>query len=560
MHDKKGAGAPGTGTPKTVDAVIVGAGFSGLYMLYRLRDLLGLKAVVVEAADGVGGTWYWNRYPGARCDIPSVHYSYSFDDQLEQEWEWSEKYPAQAEILAYLNHVADRFDLRRDIEFETRVTSAHYDEAAQRWIVGTDKGETFSASYFVAASGVLSSANVPKFKNDDKFAGEKYYSFAWPKDGVSFKGKRVGIIGTGATAIQIIPVVAKEVAHLTIFQRTANYTAPLQNEPLTKEERRATKAKYREYRRQCWNAFAGVPFPAAGPSAIAVSEEERRKKYEECWKEGGFTLWLGSYQDLLMNPESNETAAEFVREKIRARVKDPAVAELLCPPKGVAYGTKRQPCETNFYEAFNQDNVSLVDIKKHPIEEFTATGIRTADGKLHEFDCLIYATGFDAFTGPLFKMDIRGRGGQPLKDAWAAGPRTFLGLGTHGFPNLFIITGPMSPSVLFNMPLGIEQNCEWVSDCIEFMQVNGMGAIEANTDAEDRWIAHVEQVGAHTLLPKAESWYLGANIPGKPRVLMVYLGGGKRYKLECDEVALNGYQGFTLTPVKAKKALAQAQA
>lgn len=535
---------------RELDAIVVGAGFAGLYMLYRLRDILGLRVAVIEAADDVGGTWYWNRYPGARCDIESVFYSYSFDDQLEQEWEWSEKYPAQEEILSYLNHVADRFDLRRDIKFETRVTSAKYDEAQHRWIIATDRGDTFSASYFIPASGVLSSANVPKFKNDDKFAGRRYYSFAWPREGVSFKGKRVGIIGTGATGIQIIPVVAEEAAHLTVFQRSANYAGPLRNRPLTPAERRETKAKYRELRRQCWNAFAGVPFDTARPSALAESGDERQKHYEACWAEGGFNLWLGSYSDILMDVEANETAAKFVREKIRERVKDPAVADILCPPAGTPYGTKRQPCETDYYEAFNRENVALVDINAHPIEEFTENGICTSDGREHQFDCLIYATGFDAFTGSLFKMNIQGRDGKSLKDHWSAGPRTLMGFGTEGFPNMFIVTGPMSPTVIFNMPLGIEQNCEWISDCITFMRRNGVSEIEVDGDAEDRWIAHVEEVASHTLLPKTESWYVGANIPGKPRLFMIYMGGGKRYKHECDEVALNGYRGFKLKRTK----------
>jgi len=547
------------GSNRTDVDVDVGAGFTGLYMLHRVRDVLGLRAVVIEAADGVGGTWYLNRYPGARCDSESYVYCYSFSEELLQEWEWSGKYPRQPEILAYLEHVADRFDLLRDIKFETRVTSANYDEAAQRWIIGTDTGKSYSAPYFVPAVGVLSTANVPKFKNDDKFEGEKYYTFAWPKEKVDFSGKRVAIIGTGATAMQVIPVVAEQAGHLTVFQRTANYAAPLQNGPLTKEEIRETKLKYREYRRQCWNSFAGVPFDTARPSALAESPEERNKQFQTCWDEGGFTLWLGSYMDILTNLEANETAAEFVRQKIRERVKDPKIAKMLCPPKGVAYGTKRQPCETNYYETYNRDNVTLVDIKSAPIEEFTANGLRTADGKTYEFDCLIYATGFDAFTGSMFKMNIHGRKGKSLKEHWSAGPRTFLGVSTQDFPNMFIITGPMSPSVLFNMPLAIEQNCEWISDCIEYMRRFNIAEIEADEKAEYRWIEHVKEVAAHTLLPTAESWYLGANIPGKPRIFMVYLGGGKQYKVKCDDVALKGYEGFILHPAE-KKAKATAAA
>lgn len=537
----------GTQTTSVADAVVVGAGFAGLYMLHLLRDKLKLKARVFESADGVGGTWYWNRYPGARCDIPSHHYSFSFSEELQQEWTWSEKYAAQPEILAYLEFVARKFDLNKDISFGTRVSSAHFNEAEQRWIITTDRGETVVARYFIPAVGTLSDANIPKFKGHGSFQGQVLFTGKWPKEGVNFAGKRVGIIGTGATAMQAIPVIAEQAAHLTVFQRTPNYGTPLRNEPMDPAVDREVKANYRTLRQQAWESFAGVPFERLKPSALADSPEERRKQYEACWEDGGFSLWIGCYGDTLFDHTANRYAADFVREKIRSRVKDPAVAALLCPPESQAYGTKRQPCETHYFETFNRDNVRLVDIRTQPIDEILPTGLRTTGGE-HAFDILIYATGFDAFTGAMFKMDIRGAGGRTLQDYWSAGPRTLYGLGAHGFPNMFFITGPQSPSVLFNMPLGIEMHCEWIADCITYMNAHGYTAISANTEDEDRWIRHTKELADATLLPEATSWYLGANIPGKPRVFMVYLGGGKHYKEVISRCAAEDYAGFTLTP------------
>lgn len=537
----------GPQTTSVADAVVVGAGFAGLYMLHLLRDTLKLKARVFESADGVGGTWYWNRYPGARCDIPSHHYSFSFSEELEQEWTWSEKYAAQPEILEYLEFVARKFDLNKDINFGTRVTAAHFNDAEQRWTITTDRGEIISARYFIPAVGTLSDANIPRFKGHGAFQGQVLFTGKWPKEGVNFAGKRVGIIGTGATAMQAIPIIAEQAAHLTVFQRTPNYGTPLRNEPMDPAVDRAVKARYRELRRQAWDSFAGVPFERLKPSALADSPEARRKQYEACWADGGFSLWIGCYGDTLFDHTANRHAADFVREKIRSRVKDPAVAALLCPPESQAYGTKRQPCETHYFETFNRDNVQLVDIKTHPIDEILPTGLRTRGGE-YAFDILIYATGFDAFTGAMFKMDIRGEGGRTLQDYWSAGPRTLYGLGAHGFPNMFFITGPQSPSVLFNMPLGIEMHCEWIADCIRYMDARGYAAISANTEDEDRWIQHTKELADATLLPEATSWYLGANIPGKPRVFMVYLGGGKHYKEVISRCAAEGYAGFTLRP------------
>lgn len=541
------------------DAVVVGAGFAGLYMLYRLRDLLGLRVILIEAADGVGGTWYWNRYPGARCDIESLHYSYSFSDQLQQEWEWSEKYAGQPEILKYLEHVADRFDLKRDIRFGTRVTSARYDEEAMRWLVESDQGERISTQYLISAVGTLSDSVIPRIEGDESFRGETYQTAKWPREGVDFSGKRVGILGTGATGIQLVPELAKQAAHLYVFQRSATYSVPLRNRLFAPGEQEEAKARYREIRRQAWNAMLGIPYHTVKPSALADDPDERQRHYRQCWEAGNFTVWAGSYEDILFDPQANETAAEFLRERIRETVKDPKVAELLCPRPGTAFGTRRQPCDTEYYETFNRANVTLVDIHGDPVDRLTETALRTRSGKEYELDALIYATGFDAFRGSLYRMNIVGKDGERLEDHWQNGPQTYLGLAMHGFPNFFTITGPMSPSVLFNMPLGIEQHCEWITDCIEFMRRKGFAEIEADRDAEDQWIAETKAIADQTLMATAESWYTGANIPGKPRVFMVYLGGGRRYKQICDDIAAAGYGGFTLRK-QEQQALASAVA
>lgn len=526
-----------------LDAVVIGAGFAGLYMLHLLRDKRNLNVKVLESADGVGGTWYWNRYPGARCDIPSYHYSYSFSDEIQQEWRWSEKYAAQPEILKYLEFVAEKLDLYPDINFSIRVDSAIFNEETNRWKVRSSDGSVYTAKYLVPAIGTLSTANIPIFKGQKDFEGETFFTGHWPKDGVDFNGKKVAVIGTGATAMQAIPLIAKDAEELTVFQRTPNYAAPLRNRPITDSEDRLIKSKYMKLRKDSWESFAGVPFPKLRNSALDDTNEDRIKHYEDLWDEGGFSLWIGSYQDLLFNKESNETAAEFVREKIREQINNPAVADILCPPKGQTYGTKRQPCETGYFETFNRDNVNIVDIKRSPIKELTKNGLSTADDQ-YEFDCLVYATGFDAFTGSFLKMDIRGRKGLKLKDYWSSGARTYLGLSINSFPNMFMITGPQSPSVLFNMPLGIEMHCEWIADCISNMEEEGFSTIEADKQSEDAWLLETKQLADATLLPDSTSWYLGANIPGKPRLFLVYLGGGKKYKDIITNVAMDDYRGF----------------
>ncbi|MGH7818234.1 MAG: flavin-containing monooxygenase, partial [Candidatus Binatia bacterium] len=432
-----------SGQDQELDAVIVGAGFSGLYMLYRARDVLGLKARVYEAGDGVGGTWYWNRYPGARCDSESYYYSYSFSEELEQEWEWSSRYPEQPEILRYLNHVADRFGLRRDIQLGTRVTRAAFDEATDRWEVRTDKGDVVSARFLISAVGCLSAANIPKLEGLDRFEGEWYHTGAWPHDGVDFRGKRVGQIGTGSTGIQAAPVIAVEAEHLFVFQRTPNFSVPARNAPLAPETTREVKANYRGIRRLSRDSFGGFPFKFTDRSALEVSEEERRATYERLWQEGGLKFVFDSFCDLLFNKAANDTAAEFIRGKIREIVKDDAVARKLLPTDH-PYATKRPPIDTDYYETFNRDNVTLVDLRQSPIVEVTPRGLRTTEAE-YDLDIIVFATGFDAMTGSLLKIDVQGSSGRSLREKWAEGPRTYLGLQIAGFPNLFTITGPGSP-------------------------------------------------------------------------------------------------------------------
>jgi cation diffusion facilitator CzcD-associated flavoprotein CzcO len=536
------------GAERRIDAVIVGAGFAGLYMLHRLRGL-GLSARVFEAGSGVGGTWYWNRYPGARCDVESMDYSYSFSDELQQEWRWTERYSAQPEILTYINHVADRFDLRRDIQLDTRVTSAVFDEATSRWTVETDRGDRVSARFCIMATGCLSDAQVPDIKGRETFEGTWYHTGRWPHEGVDFTGRRVAVIGTGSSAIQSIPIIAGQAAHLVVFQRTPNYTVPARNAPLDPDYERRVKASYDEFRRQARESRVGFVMERSEDSALAVAPEVRQREYQKRWERGGLGF-SATFADLLTDQAANDTAAEFFRAQIRAIVRDPAVAEALTP-MDYPLGTKRLCVDTNYYATFNRDNVTLVDLRKTPIEAITPRGVRTRDAE-YAVDSLVFATGFDAMTGALLRIDIRGRGGRTLRDKWAAGPRTYLGLALAGFPNLFIITGPGSPSVLSNMIVSIEQHVDWIADCLTHLREHGHEAIEATADAEDAWVAHVNEVGHATLYPLAKSWYTGANVPGKPRVFMPYIGGVGVYRQKCDEVAKKGYAGFRLTPEPAR--------
>ena len=527
---------------QSFDAVVIGAGFAGLYALYRLRTL-GLSVRVFEAGKGVGGTWYWNRYPGARCDVESMDYSYSFSEELQQEWRWTERYSAQPEILKYINHVADRFDLRRDIQFETRVTRAVFDESAGRWTIETDRGDRVSARFCIMATGCLSTTQEPKFRGLDRFRGSWYHTGRWPHEGVDFTGQRVAVIGTGSSAIQSIPIIAKQAAHVYVFQRTPNYSMPAHNAPLDPDYERRVKAGYAEFRRQARESRVGFVIERSGESALAVTPDERVREYEKRWARGGLGF-SAAYNDLLTDKQANDTAAEFFRAKIRSIVRDPAVAETLAP-RDYPLGTKRLCVDTDYYATFNRDNVTMIDLRTSPIEELTAAGVRTRDAE-YAVDSVVFAIGFDAMTGTLLAIDIRGRGGESLRTTWEAGPRTYLGIAIAGFPNLFTITGPGSPSVLSNMIVSIEQHVDWITDCIASMRDRGLATIEATRAAQDAWVEHVNEVGHATLYPQANSWYMGANVPGKPRVFMPYIGGVGVYRQKCDEVAAKGYEGFAL--------------
>jgi cyclohexanone monooxygenase len=529
--------------PGALDAVIVGAGFAGLYMLHRLRGL-GFSTRLYEAAGDVGGTWFWNRYPGARCDVESMEYSYSFSDDLQRDWRWTERYASQPEILSYLNHVAERFDLRRSIRFETRVTAAIFDESSDRWNIETDRGEQVSAKFCVMATGCLSAAKLPEIKGMATFMGRRYHTGHWPHEGVDFTGQRVGVIGTGSSAIQSIPEIARQASQLFVFQRTPNFSVPAHNASLPPEviqDWMVNHAKYRHMERM--SPFGFIDEPGAR-SAFEVSSEERQNEYETRWRRGGFRL-LGAFTDLIVNQDANDTAAAFVRSKIRGIIRDPAVAEALMP-KSYPIGTKRLCVDTGYYATFNRDNVTLIDLRATPIEEITAAGVRTS-GREYELDSMVFATGFDAMTGALSNINIRGRAGVALKQKWTEGPRTYLGLMTTGFPNLFMITGPGSPSVLSNMVVSIEQHVDWIADCLSYLREHRLAAMEATLDAETAWVSHVSEVGHQTLFPLANSWYMGANIPGKPRVFMPYMGGVGPYRQKCDEVAAKGYEGFRLS-------------
>ncbi len=527
------------------DAIVVGAGLGGLYVLHRLREM-GLRVRVFEAGSGVGGTWFWNRYPGARCDIESMEYSYSFSDELQQEWKWPERYGTQSEILRYINHVAERFDLLRDIQLNTRVVSAVFDAHANRWTVTTDKGEAASANYCVMASGNLSTPCVPNFKGIESFQGKWYHSGLWPHEGVDFTGQRVAVVGTGSSGVQMIPHIASQAKHLHVFQRTANFSLPARNAPLEPETERQHKAEYVERRRAAFDTpFAISGHPPPTQSALEATLEERQHSYETKWQAGGSISFLFAYTDLLLSKEANETASEFVRQKIRGIVRDPQVAELLAP-KDHPLGTKRLCLDTGYYETYNRDNVTLVNARAAPIEEITPAGLRTSEAG-YEFDALVFATGFDAMTGALAEIDVRLKSGETLQQKWSAGPRTYLGMLVAGFPNMFLITGPGSPGVKSQMILAIEQHTDWIVDCLKHMRANGLNRVEADLTAETAWVEHVNEIADKTLYPLANSWYIGANIPGKPRVFMPYVGGFHVYKKRCDAVASSGYEGLKLT-------------
>ena len=535
------------------DAVVIGAGFAGIGMLRQLREELGMSVQVYEAGTGVGGTWYWNRYPGARCDSESYTYCFTFSKELLQDWDWSGKYPEQPEIMSYLNHVADRFDLRRDIQFSTRVTSARFLEDTNQWEVETDQGDRVTAQFLITGIGCISAGNVPNIKGLDSFQGEWHHTGNWPHEKVDFAGKRVAVIGTGSSGVQSIPVIAAQAGHLTVFQRTPQYSVPARHDTVDRKFlEEVVKPNYDEIiERLKWSPIGNHIYPDER-SALEVTAEVREEVFEAAWTQGGDRFLGGSFKDVGTDRRANDTISEFVRSKIREIVKDPETVEKLLPTDH-PFGGKRALIDTDYFETYNRENVELVDIRHSPIQEITPKGIRTEDQE-YEFDMIVFATGFDAMTGNFFKMDIRGRSDLPLKDKWSEGPKTYLGLQSRGFPNMFMITGPGSPSVLTNMPVAIEQHIEWISDLIEYMRERNIEVAEPDDDAETAWASDVYEAVQPTMFILADSWYLGANIPGKPRVFTPYAGGLGSYRQRCNEIAANDYEGFILDPGSREKA------
>lgn len=533
-----------------VDVVVVGAGFSGLYLLYRLRKA-GFSTRVFERGGDVGGTWYWNRYPGARCDVESLQYSYSFDEQLQQDWHWPEKFSAQPDILAYANHVADRFNLKKDIEFNVEVKASRFDENLKTWKITTNTGEEIDAQYFIMATGCISTTQIPNIKGLSDYVGNTFHTGDWPHEEVDFSGQSIAVIGTGSSGIQSIPVLAKQAKKLTVFQRTPNYSIPSQNEPMTKKYERSWKDVYSERRKEMRYSAHGSLKDLNDVPALSVDEDQRQELYTKRWAIGG-TGFLGSFNDLLTNADANYTAAEYVRQQIKRVVKDKETAEILCP-RSYPIGTKRICIDTGYFETYNRENVKLVDISKKPIQRLVADGI-IVDDQLYAFDSIIFATGFDAMTGSIFNVDIKGRDGLALKEKWNAGPKTYLGLMSASFPNLFMITGPGSPSVKSNMIMSIEQHVDLVIETLLSMRRKGLSVVEPELEAENKWVDHVQEVANKTLFPQANSWYMGANIPGKPRLFMPYIGGVGAYREICEEIVANNYRGFKFE--KSKQAIA----
>ncbi|WP_290853485.1 NAD(P)/FAD-dependent oxidoreductase [Gordonia sp. (in: high G+C Gram-positive bacteria)] len=533
-----------TDVPAPLDAVVVGAGFAGIYSLYRLRKD-GLSVRVFEAAEGVGGVWYWNRYPGARCDVESVDYSFSFDDDLQQEWNWREKYATQPEILEYMEHVVERFDLARDITLNTRVTDILFDEDSLLWTVTTDTGEAVRARFVVLGLGPLSNSNIPNIPGIGDFAGPLLHTGQWPHEPVDFTGQRVGVIGTGSSGIQSIPEIAKQARQLTVFQRSPNFSVPAGNRDLTDDDRAEQKAGYAERRRLSFLSGGGSPHQPHPHGALEVSDDERRAVYEEWWQKGG-VLFSKAFPDQFTSVEANDTAREFWVQKVRAKIDDPAIAEQLIPTDH-PIGTKRICTDSGYFETYNRENVELVNLRKAPIERIDATGVVTADGRHHDLDALVLATGYDAMTGSVKKINIVGRGGRTLNDEWAAGARTYLGLGLEGFPNLFNLTGPGSPSVLANMVLHSELHVDWVADAIAELQARGASVMEPTNAAVEGWVEECRTRAESSLMSMADSWYVGANIAGRPRVFMPFLGGLGAYGEIIGKVAADGYPGFEFT-------------
>lgn len=525
------------------DVLVVGAGFAGMYMLIQCRRL-GLSARVLEAGPSVGGTWYWNRYPGLRCDVESMEYSYSFDPELQKEWDWPERYSAQPDILKYANHVADRYDLRHDIDFDARVNEAHYDEATGLWSVTAGRVGTKTARFVVMATGCLTVPKDVNIPGVGDFRGEVYHTARWPETPVDFSGKRVGVIGTGSSGIQVIPILAQQARHLTVFQRTPSYTLPAKNRPLTAAEREAVRARYDALRAEARAHMVGIPSPMHAMSAFDVSDEARRRIYDQCYDNGLPFAMMVSFGDTLLDEKSNATVQEYLGQRLRARIRDPRLAEHLIP-KGQYVGSRRMCIDTDYYETFNRSNVTLRDLRDNPIERIAAAGVQLRDG-FEPLDCLVFATGYDAITGALLAMDIRGRGGLSLRACWEHGPKAMMGLMIAGFPNLFTVTGPGSPSVFSNVLVSIEQHVEWIANCLRHMKKEGLRSIEPTNEAQEKWVEHVNQVAESTLVPRGDAWYSGSNVPGKPRVFAPYIGGVGAYRKLCDDVAAAGYRGFRL--------------
>jgi acetone monooxygenase (methyl acetate-forming) len=529
-----------------LDALVIGAGIAGLYQLYRLREL-GLNVKVVEAGDNVGGTWYWNRYPGARVDSQSHVYQYWFSPELNNEWNWSERFPAQPETERYLNFVADRFDLRKDILFNARVTAAVYDEAAKRWSITIDTGDTFQAQYLISCAGMLSAPLASLFAGQDEFKGQIFHTARWPKEPIDFTGKRVGVIGTAATGIQVIQTLASQVSHLKVFQRTPQYAIPMNNPKLTDADRESFRKRFNELRHRVMRTFAGFDYDFMYGRWEDQSLEERRADMEEMWAEGSLSFWVGLFPELFFDPQVNEEVSAFVRDKIRARIKDPEVAEKLIPT-AYGFGTRRVPLETNYFEAFNRDNVELVDVRDNPIERLTERGVQTADGTVHEVDILVLATGFDAGTGALTRIDIRGRDGRSLKDEWSQEISTTLGLQVHGYPNLFTTGAPLAPAAaLCNMTTCLQHQVDWITGCIGHLRANGLSEIEPTKQTQDQWVTYHDSIANATLIAQTDSWYMGSNVPGKQRRMLSFAGGVGTYHQKCEELTVRGYPGFAMS-------------
>ena len=522
------------------DAVVIGAGFSGIYMLYRLRDVLGMNATVVEGSDGIGGTWHHNRYPGARCDTEAYIYCFSFDDELLQDWEWSGRYPEQEELHRYLNHVVDRFDLRRDIQLQTRIVEATWNDETGRWDLLSEDGRHLRSNFIITGVGLLSVGHVPSLNGLDRFEGEWYHTASWPAEGVDFSGKRVGVIGTGSTGVQCVPVIAETAAHLTVFQRTPQYAVPAHHEKVDRAYLENVKKDYDTVLNIARWSAGGFPWEPSKVSALEVSSNERLETYEALWEEGGFRFLYGSYRDIFLDRRANDTASEFIRAKIRAVVKDPILAEQLLPVDH-PFGARRPIVESGYFETFNRDNVALVDVRLFPIENVTPTGVQTTI-EHHQIDVLVFATGFDAVTGPFMKMNIKGRDTVRLTDKWANGPETYLGLSVHGFPNFFMVTGP--GSTFGNAPVVIEHHVEWIAALLQHMHSSDIDQVEATKTAEQSWGRHVDELGQKSLVALADSWFTGANIPGKPKAFFFYPGSFGGYRRMAEQCADDGYPGF----------------